>query len=378
MQQAALDELPERSKKAPGWFTASEPTLRQLINARNRALNANHQSPSPATLLHLQHARAELQRALRRAQSDWVLSTCAPINDGIVGSRGSAVAWKCVSKLRAGLGPSTCPAQPKMRKADGTRATTPEENATVFAEHFEQLYGHEASYDPSVIDLLPQRPVVPGLDHVPTDVEIRSAVGRLNNSAPGDSGVVAPLFKALISTDGGFRLVRDMVHHFWQTGEVQPEWETNLLAILAKKGDLSLPGNYRGIMMLEVAYKIISILLDERLEPICESLDHEAQCGFRRERGTSDALFTVRQLIAKRREHGLETWILFIDLVKAFDRVPRELLWQVMIKYGVTILCIHVYVTIKIFNTKTKGTVKVKLINQGSNRSDISSTNVET
>ena len=66
-----------------------------------------------------------------------------------------------------------------------------------------------------------------------------------------------------------------------------------------------------------------------------DHLDHEPQCGFRGKRGTGDASFTVKQLIRKRREHGLETWILFIDLVKAFDRVPRELLWKVLLKFGV-------------------------------------------
>ena len=34
-----------------------------------------------------------------------------------------------------------------MKKDDGTRASTPEENAGVFAKHFEKLYGREASFD---------------------------------------------------------------------------------------------------------------------------------------------------------------------------------------------------------------------------------------
>jgi hypothetical protein len=48
-----------------------------------------------------------------------------------------------------------------------------------------------------------------------------------------------------------------------------------------------------------------------------------------------DATWTIKMLVKKRREHGLPTWLLFIDLVKAFDRVPRELLWEVMLLYGV-------------------------------------------
>ena len=108
-----------------------------------------------------------------------------------------------------------------------------------------------------------------------------------------------------------------------------------MLKILAKKGDLSKAGNYRGIMMLEVAYKIVAILLHERLQPIAEGLDHEPQCGFRTERGCPDATFSVKLAMKKRREHGQETWILFLDLVKAFDRVPREMLWAVLEKFGV-------------------------------------------
>jgi hypothetical protein len=89
--------------------------------------------------------------------------------------------------------------------------------------------------------------------------------------------------------------------------------------------------------MLEVGYKIIGLILLARLKPIKESkaLDHEFQNEFRCLRGTIDSIFTVKQLIKKRSEHGLPTWLLLIDLVKAFDRVPRELLWEVLIKQGV-------------------------------------------
>jgi len=85
--------------------------------------------------------------------------------------------------------------------------------------------------------------------------------------------------------------------------------------------------------MLEVAYKIVAQILLARLKVIKESeehLDHENQCGFRNGRGCSDGSFTVKALLSKRREHNRETWVLFLDLVKAFDMVPRELLWNTL------------------------------------------------
>jgi hypothetical protein len=48
-----------------------------------------------------------------------------------------------------------------------------------------------------------------------------------------------------------------------------------------------------------------------------------------------ESIFTLKQLIKKLAEQALETWLLLIDLVKAFDEVIRELLWDVMLKQGV-------------------------------------------
>ena len=56
---------------------------------------------------------------------------------------------------------------------------------------------------------------------------------------------------------------------------------------------------------------------------------------FRPGRGCMDAIFTIKSAIKKRSEHGLHSWVLFLDLVKAFDRVPRDLLWKILTKFGV-------------------------------------------
>ena len=153
---------------------------------------------------------------------------------------------------------------------------------------------------------------------------------------------------------------------FWTTETPHAEWKIGLLSILPKKCDLSNPCNYRGIMMLEVAYTIVANILLTRLKPIKKSvqLDHECQNDFRKMRGCVDSIFTLKQLIRKHAEHGLETWLLFIDLVKAFDRVPRELLWDVMLKQGVPpklvslLNALHSTIKIKFFVDGVEQTIK--------------------
>ena len=71
-----------------------------------------------------------------------------------------------------------------------------------------------------------------------------------------------------------------------------------------------------------------------RLLPVAENLDHETQCGSRPSRGCANAVFPVKSAMKKRREHSKETWIVFLDLVKAFDRVPCNLLWSVLERFG--------------------------------------------
>ena len=104
--------------------------------------------------------------------------------------------------------------------------------------------------------------------------------------------------------------------------------------IYKKKGDRSICGNYRGITLLSVAGKILAKILTTRLIPLAEEILSESQCGFRPARGTTDMIFSARQLQEKCREQQKPLYMGFIDLTKAFDSVKRELLWEILSRYG--------------------------------------------
>ena len=181
-----------------------------------------------------------------------------------------------------------------MKKADGSTCKSAIENGEVFKAHFEELFDRSPVYDEEALSAIEQHPILTEFDTIPDDKEIQDAVRKMKDKAPGDSGLKPQLWKALLSEEATFQILKIMVLDFWESELPPQEWLNGLLKILAKKGDLSLPGNYRGIMLLECAYKIISILLLNRLQPIAEKLDHKQQCGFRPGRGCTDAVYTVK------------------------------------------------------------------------------------
>ena len=87
--------------------------------------------------------------------------------------------------------------------------------------------------------------------------------------------------------------------------------------------------------MLDVVGKICGTIVRNRLLVIAEGLHPDSQCGFRKGRGCTDMIFVARQLMEKTREHGDSLFLRFVDLKKAYDSVPRDVLWMILEKCGV-------------------------------------------
>jgi hypothetical protein len=60
----------------------------------------------------------------------------------------------------------------------------------------------------------------------------------------------------------------------------------------------------------------------------------DEQSGFRANRGTIDGLLTTSTGQQKCKEHNLKIYVPFVDLLKAFNTVPREALFAVLRRCG--------------------------------------------
>ena len=95
------------------------------------------------------------------------------------------------------------------------------------------------------------------------------------------------------------------------------------------------PGSYRMISLMPTVAKLFEKLLDERIRAWGErvGLLSDLQGGFREERCTVDQIFLLIE-ITSHSERGQSTFLTFIDVKKAYDRVWRPELWFKMGKAG--------------------------------------------
>jgi hypothetical protein len=72
------------------------------------------------------------------------------------------------------------------------------------------------------------------------------------------------------------------------------------------------------------------------LGPYINEIIGDHQCGCRCNRSTTDLIFCILQILEKKLEYNETVHRLFIDFKTAYDSVRREVLYSILIEFGVS------------------------------------------
>ena len=193
-------------------------------------------------------------------------------------------------------------------------------------QHYERLLNEEFSWDR---DSLTVHEPVEGPPIYITKKMVIAAINKMRmGKAAGPTGIIAEMLKA--AGNAGIDLVTSLVNAIIRDGCIPEDWEKSFVINLYKgKGGAQLRKNYRGLKLLEQVMNVLEMLIRGQVD-----ID-DMQFGFMPGRGTTDAIFIARQLQEKKLSKNQMLYLAFVDLEKAFDRVPRKVLWWSMRKLGV-------------------------------------------
>ena len=108
-----------------------------------------------------------------------------------------------------------------------------------------------------------------------------------------------------------------------------------IVPIWKRKCGVHDPGKYRGITLLSQVLELLERVSDARIRRRVEGDFGEEQQGFRKETCTSDGMYVLKQMVEKRLEVQGSMALGFVDLEKAFDTVPREMVMATLRWMGV-------------------------------------------
>jgi len=196
-----------------------------------------------------------------------------------------------------------------------------------FAQHFRRLLNPLQSkevYEPD------SERYIPILDDPILPSEVLEAIEEMKpNKAAGTDGIAPDILKWL--SDQWIFLLTDLFNEVF-SGDYPTEWTRAKVFTLYKKGNHKDPANYRGISILVALAKVYDAILAARFKlwyAPCEE-----QAGAQKGRSCEEQVLILKLLIDVARKTKRSLLIAFVDYEKAYDKVNRKKLMQMLDDHG--------------------------------------------
>ena len=306
------------------WFDRA---CSRTVLSKERAHMSFQSSPSAVTHASFNSARNRCTSRLRKKKFSFIKRKTEILNS----SPTEKNFWSLANKILNNFCKSNFP---PLIRPDGSIACSPAEKATLFGS----LFSSNSSVDDS---LAPEPPTLPLSNPMPMPIISTRKVRRVLTSlktgkASGPDQIPAWFLKEFAAEIAPvlcrlFRLILS-------TCIYPTTWKHALVQPVPKKGDHSNPSNYRPIALTSTIAKVFETLLNahfiNHLESNCLLSDH--QYGFRKARSTGDLLSYLTDLWSSSLRDFGESFIIALDISKAFDRVWHKALLAKLPTYGFT------------------------------------------
>ncbi|KAL3844844.1 hypothetical protein ACJIZ3_002247 [Penstemon smallii] len=171
---------------------------------------------------------------------------------------------------------------------------------------------------------------------IPSPKEIKQVMFSFaSNKSPGPDGLPALFYKNFWSITGNALIFA--VQHFFRTGFLLKALNHTLVTLIPKQNHPNQVENFRPISLCNVAYKVISKVLANRLKPLLQKFISPNQTAFVEGRNINEnSLISQEIMHYLHKRKGKKGYLAIkVDLSKAYDRVEWELLKVILHNLGV-------------------------------------------
>ena len=161
------------------------------------------------------------------------------------------------------------------------------------------------------------------------ETEVRVAINELKNNK--SAGIDNIKNEHITCTSCQMILIYTKLFNLiFDTAIIPDSWSVGVIKTIYKKGDPTLPQNYRPITILSCLGKLFTSVINNRLNEYAEKFNviESCQAGFRKSHSTADNIFIIKSLIDIAKANKSKLFGCFIDFKQAFDTVWRTGLWH--------------------------------------------------
>ena len=301
-----------RKKKTAPWIKKK---LVKRMKIRNKKFKEYNDNPDYAKQRKYRQLRNQITGEIRRAKKEYEYRLAERIKE-----QPKAFYSYVNSKrlTRDTVGPLT--------DANGNLTDDDEKMSSILNDYFSSVFTQES------INNLPvaSQQIMNGRGLLLTTIEVteekvlKALIQTKSNKAAGIDGINSSLLKE--SRFGAVEPLTMIFKTSIEQGVVPEQWKRAEVTPIFKKGSKKSPGNYRPISLTCQGCKVLEKIIKEEVVEFLENngLFYKSQHGFRRSKSCLTNLIEFMENALSWMDEGSSSDVLFIDLQKAFDKVPHQ------------------------------------------------------